>query len=353
MKINVKPFISLKPKEKILIIALQGIGNALFLFPLIKELVKNFPQNPVDVVVRNESCRMVLDDGKSVRNFFILPLRFFSLLYLLKILLNIRSNRYAVSFLAFPANHPFFNIISFLCNAKYRVSFDYTWHGKRNLNFLNNLFISLDKTHDYYQNLSFLKILGYSETIKLNKYLLPFTVKPCLKTNCIGIHPGSSKDRAMKEKRWSVKCFRELIMRLSKKNFKILLFFGPDEDELKKEFTDLVSAKVLILSGLKLNETLSYMAGLKLFIANDSGLMNLASAMGKRVLNIAGGPTDPVRTYPVSKGSFVIFSTIHCYPCRGLKNTGKPFSCIYSKRLCLEEITVDRVETLVNLMLDK
>jgi ADP-heptose:LPS heptosyltransferase len=83
-----------------------------------------------------------------------------------------------------------------------------------------------------------------------------------------------------------------------------------------------------------------------LFISNDSGLMNIAAALGRRVLNIAGGPTDPVRTRPSGDGNAIVFSDIACYPCRGLGTLGQRFRCVYETRRCLEGISVDRVYAL-------
>lgn len=361
MEFSDKDPVGLRPGERILVIALQGLGNTLFLVPLLERLAECFPGHPVDVLVRSAAAAELLDDRRFVTDLLVMPpLRLRSLPGIVGLLLALRRRRYGVSLLAFPANHPFFNLVSFLCGARVRVSYRYP-KNRRRLGFLNNRLVDLRPVHDYVQNLRLVEALGCKAGEPGPPRLWPsVTAGLALRRRSrrgwvVGIHPGSSKERAMVEKRWPAGRFRDLVGRLrgTLPDLRILLFFGPDEEDLRREFTDLVGPKVEAVFGLPLRRTLARMAEADLFVANDSGLMNLAAALGRPVLDIAGGPTDPVRTWPMSEGSGIIFSTIPCYPCRGLRNIGDPFACLFPTRRCLEDIPVDRVEALVLAMLGK
>jgi heptosyltransferase-2 len=356
MSIKVKQPVCLRPGEPILVLALQGIGNTLFLLPLIEELHRRFPGHPVDAVVRSEACRLILSDASIIRRHFVLPgLTAAGIPRIAALFSQVRKNRYGVSMLTFPANHPVFNLMSWLTGARIRISFRYRKGHHRRLGWLNNRLVPVLDAHDYAQNLGMLAGLGEVAPTDFRPVLWSGmrSGNPPSSLKVIGIHPGSSRDRAMIEKRWPAERFLELIGRLSDRlpRTEFRVFFGPDEADLKERFHQAESDRVRLVFGLGLKQTVAEMSACGVFIANDSGLMNLATALGARVLNIAGGPTDPVRTWPAGEGNAILFSTIHCYPCRGLRNIGDRFSCIYPTRKCLEEIPVDRVEMAVYTLL--
>lgn len=72
-----------------------------------------------------------------------------------------------------------------------------------------------------------------------------------------------------------------------------------------------------------------------LLIANDTGLMHMAAAVGTPVLALFG-PTDPVRTGPYGPGHRVLTAPAPCRPCfsRTCREPGRP---------CLDGIDVERV----------
>lgn len=359
---QVKGTVRLRPGERILVIALQGIGNTIFLVPLLERIAERFPGHPVDLLVRSAAAGDLLDDRRFVSDIHVLPsLRAQNLLRIGAMLSGLRRRRYGASLLAFPANHPFFNLVSFWCGARIRVSYNYPKNLRR-LGFLNNRQVELRPVHDYQQNLNLAEGLGveageageprlWSSVIRR----LPRRQRPVKEGVLIGVHPGSSRERAMVEKRWPAERFRALVETLaaSVPRSRFLLFFGPDEEDLRRRFEDMEGPRIGLVFGRPLRETLGLMADTDLFVANDSGLMNLAAALGRPVLDIAGGPTDPVRTRPLSRGSVVVFSAIPCYPCRSLGNIGDRFRCLFPTRRCLEDIPVERVAALALLMLRK
>ena len=102
--------------------------------------------------------------------------------------------------------------------------------------------------------------------------------------------------------------------------------------ELKKE----LGGRVINLTG---KTTLTHLAGLlremDLVIANDSGAMHLAAAMGAPVFALYG-PTDPVRTGPCGARCRVLRGKLRCQPCFAER-------CRFRDNSCMLTITPEAV----------
>ena len=87
----------------------------------------------------------------------------------------------------------------------------------------------------------------------------------------------------------------------------------------------------------------SLLAEMDLLIANDSGPLHMAAAIGTPTLGIFG-PTDPRRIGPYGHGHRVVQASLPCRPCfsRSCRRPGVP---------CLAGITPERVgETALDMM---
>ncbi|MCD6521982.1 glycosyltransferase family 9 protein [Candidatus Calescamantes bacterium] len=163
----------------------------------------------------------------------------------------------------------------------------------------------------------FLKIKG----IKKNEFL-------------IGFHPGAGKK--MRFKCWPLDRFIELARLLVKrKRVRIIFFGGPEEKEWKNLLIESLPQRSLVVIGeLSLSQTASLISCCSLFISNDSGLMNLAYAVGVPVAAIFGPTQVPI---PPKKGLHVIRSNLSCIPCYRYSTV----KCRHRK--CLIEITPEKV----------
>jgi heptosyltransferase-2 len=339
--------------SKILIIALQGLGNNLFLVPLVDSLRKRFPAARIDMLVFHEATEAFFQKPGLVNHWYFLgkpKIRFIP--RILRTIGALRKEKYLVSLLAFPSNHLFFNLVSFLIGARMRISHKYPgtfWKG----GCLNTHAIPLERTHDVFQNLHLANFTDWNPDKSARIHCqIPTGARKILDRRYsllqpgimkVGIHPGSSSERAMKEKRWPMDRFVQVIdWLLRRKNIHVYVFLGPDEKGLASSIRR-EDSRFRLVEEKELSSVIYLISKMDRFIANDSGLMNISAALGVPTLDIAGGPTDPVRTYPLGKRSHILFSTIPCYPCRGLENLGSRFKCIYATRRCLEEISVEQV----------
>jgi lipopolysaccharide heptosyltransferase I len=113
-------------------------------------------------------------------------------------------------------------------------------------------------------------------------------------------------------KRWSAASFAEVADRLRRDGVQVILVGGElpsGEDPL---------AQVVGIMDLRGRTSLSELGGVlqraDLVVANDTGPMHLAVALGRRVIALMG-PTDPNRTGPYGTGHRVLSTRPPCSPC--------------------------------------
>ncbi len=350
-----------KQNKKIIIISLQGIGNNIFVNPLIKKLRELFPDYQIDIIIRSKILKEIFNYDKYINNIFILPIKLKNIFKSFYTLLKLRKSRYDYSITVFPANHIFFNIIAYIIGAKKRITHNYKKLYIKTARFLQNVYIPLDlNAHDIKQNLNLLRYFKYipkKNDIKYEIYIdkiylnraKEFLHNKGIEKNdlVIGIHAGSSKAREMKHKRWDEYNFVQLIIKLYEKfHTKIILFAGPDDrqltDSIYNEAKNNIPSKNIIIAQLNLGTIAAVIKRCNLMISNDSGLMNIAAALGVRLVVIQGGPTDPIRTSPLGKQHIVLNPPIECYPCRTIENIGLKFKCP-KKINCVNLITLEMV----------
>lgn len=159
------------------------------------------------------------------------------------------------------------------------------------------------------------------------------------KSQILGIHPGSSTSQAWK--RWGIENFIQVakIMR-QEKGWEIIWFLGPDEKDILAHLETNNELNGYIYTGDgSIRETASLINKCDLFLANDSGLRQIAIALGKKTLGIFG-PTGEVKNHPPKRmNEIVIYPYAACRPCH---YTGWFLSC-GGKMPCLSLIEVDEV----------
>ena len=179
------------------------------------------------------------------------------------------------------------------------------------------------------------KVLNLNNQVgDLKLYFKPFSYsKPTL-----GINPGATYGSA---KRWYPNEFAKVAITLSSK-YDIVIFGGPAETDIANDIE-----KELIKNGITnyqnlagkttIPELIEKIAGLDLFITNDSGPRHIAAAYKTKTIAIFG-PTKFTETnqWNNDKNGLIVTKNLDCAPC--MKR-----SCPLKHHNCMKEITADDV----------
>jgi lipopolysaccharide heptosyltransferase I len=131
-------------------------------------------------------------------------------------------------------------------------------------------------------------------------------------------------------KRWPIERFAALAKVLrERRGFAIVAAGSPDEARL----ADQVGADVNAAGRTTLRQLVALLERASLVVANDSGPMHIAAALG-RPLVTPFGPTNPVRTGPYRRSDTVVRLDIPCSPC---------YSRTCSHQSCLKWLDVETV----------
>ena len=117
-------------------------------------------------------------------------------------------------------------------------------------------------------------------------------------------------------KRWPPARFGKLAQALASRGFSCALAVGPGEEGLAEEVRADAPGSRLPVLGADLDPVglAALVARAKIVIANDSGPMHLAAAVGTPVVALFG-PTDPGRTGPTGVRHDVLDRYVFCSPC--------------------------------------
>jgi lipopolysaccharide heptosyltransferase I len=111
----------------------------------------------------------------------------------------------------------------------------------------------------------------------------------------VAINPGAGREG----KRWPVGHFRRLADRLAQEqpNVRILLLWGPDEVHMARQIRDGLQARAILAPPTDLHELAALLRRSALMVANDTGPLHLAAALGTSSLGLFG-PTRVERNGP-------------------------------------------------------
>ncbi len=112
-------------------------------------------------------------------------------------------------------------------------------------------------------------------------------------------------------KRWPVEKFARLVAPLKERfGLAVVVAGGPDVEELAVRIPETVN----LVGQTNLRQLVALLGGADLVIANDSGPMHIAAALGRPLVTLYG-PTNAVRTGPYGREDSVLRLDIPCSPC--------------------------------------
>lgn len=156
-------------------------------------------------------------------------------------------------------------------------------------------------------------------------------------TSVLGLCPGAEYGEA---KRWPAEHYAEVAGAALAQGWQVWLF-GSDKDKaVTSQINALSGGNCLDLGGrTRLGEAIDLMSLTTSVVSNDSGLMHVAAALGKKVVAIYGS-SDPHHTPPMSPQAAVLYLGLECSPCFERK-------CPLLHLNCLKQIEAKTVTTIL------
>lgn len=341
---------------KILILALSGIGDALMFTPSVILLNKHIPEAQIDALVMFRGVKDIYERINLINEVHYFNFLKEGRISSLKYVAGLRKN-YDVTINVYPSNRKEYNIISRIIGAKKRCGVKYLRRDFQNLGWINNIRITeSDSRHNVQTNILLCqKLLGIKNSdepslmfplnnedeIFAQKFL---AVNKILNDDLvIGFHPGCATLKNHIKRRWEPQKFVQLGKTLiENRKAKILLFGGPDEEELKNEISKGIGASNFVVNTDNLAQTAALMKRCKVFITNDSSLMHVAAAMQLNVIAIIG-PTNPAYIHPWKTKHKLVTLNLDCAPC--FFYSPRPLKCYRDdiKFKCIKELSVEMV----------
>jgi heptosyltransferase-2 len=342
---------------KILVIALSGIGDALMFTPALKLLRKHLPEAEIDALVMYKGAQEIYSSNLNLNKVIHFNFLEEGVIKSLKFLFQIRK-KYDASVNVYPSNRKEYNIISYIIGAKKRAGIVYLRKNKSNFGYLNNVkVLENDNVHNVQANIKLCEALvgkkfteepplefpiPKNEIVSASKYLNEHSVSD--NELVIGFHPGCATLKNHIKRRWEPEKFADLGKKLIQDhNARILIFGGPEEDELKEKIRALINSdKVNIVKAESLTISSAILKRCNLFVTNDSSQMHIAAAMGLKVVAIIG-PTNQKYIYPWKTEHQIVSLNLDCSPC--FFYSPRPLICNRTdvKFKCIKELTVDMV----------
>ena len=136
------------------------------------------------------------------------------------------------------------------------------------------------------------------------------------KKKLLGINPGASYGSA---KRWYPNRFADVASDLSSE-YDIIIFGGPEEKNIAKDIEMFLVDKGIfnyknLAAQTSMEELVSQISNLDLFITGDSGPMHLAAAFQIPSVSIFGPTKDEETSQWMNENSLIVKKNLECQPC--------------------------------------
>jgi ADP-heptose:LPS heptosyltransferase len=296
----------------------------------------------------------------------------------LRILREIRAQRYTHSLSLFPSFHWKFGLFARAVGAKTRLGFRRpktpstpgtpapgpsfpairSWFTEP----YHHALTADPLAHDTDQNLRWVEALvgrRHPGPIRLSWPLSASAYPGRPASDYVVVHPGSSAERGMAEKRLPPSTFAAWIVKLFQE-FRLVsvLVGGPEEKDLRahvaREVASLGAPEALVeVPTRSLSDLGSLVRDARLYLGNDSGIMHVAVALGIPCAAVFG-PTDPRRTGPYgyeqtvgrdkhARPRHLILgrSDLTCRPCRTGANIGTHPECVTHDIRCIRDFKAE------------
>ena len=337
-------FLKLKIKseeiKKILCIKPRGIGDIVLSTIVLENIKTALPHSDIHYLTEDFAKRTVENNP-----FVDKVITFKKNDFVLKVVKKVRAEKYdlIIDFWSNPKTAQ----ITFLTFAKYRAGYN-----KQGRKYAYNIISNSGDANTHAAETHLLLLNDIQIPIVSRKILF------CLKDNEIEFAQNFIKDNFNNElilgiipsggwrsKRCEPEKWIEICNALHKKiNTKFLILWGPGDEYDAQEIKNNLNENAVLIPDTDVGRLAALINECKLVVANDSGPMHIAAALGVPVIGIFG-PTNPNNHKPYSANSdYIIKDNLHCIKCNLLE-------CPYDHE-CMKELNINefiiKVEKLLN-----
>lgn len=333
-----------KKVKRILCIKLRGIGDVVLSTNVITNLRNNFPDAQIDFLTEPPS-KSVLQFNPHLHEilYFDKKKKYGSF----SVIFDVMKKQYDLVIDLY--SNPRSAVITYLSFASYRAGFPYKGRG-----YAYNLKGPLNrvKYHNAELHLELLREIGIPADVK-ELFIAPdpldlkfaddyFENELKNPASVIGLSPSGG---------WpSKKCdpvkFAEIADRISQDyNTDFLILWGPGDQKEAEEIHRLMKSKNTLAPATTVGGMMGLMKKCTIIIANDSGPMHIASAIGTPVLSIHG-PTNPKMQGPYgAKHEWIWNEELECIECNLLECP--------KKHECFLQLDTEKVINKIEILLAK
>jgi ADP-heptose:LPS heptosyltransferase len=155
-------------------------------------------------------------------------------------------------------------------------------------------------------------------------------------------------DTSLKSKRWEAEKFSALANQLARETESRVMVIGEEPSERFRVIQQQCDPEIICRHGFSLRELAAFLEGCDLVIAQESGPLHLAAALGRPTVGIFG-PSDPSIHTPYGDLHRTVRKGVSCSPCfRGFEFF---FTCPLRTMECLTSLEVDDVARVAKLAL--
>jgi|WetSurMetagenome_2_1015567.scaffolds.fasta_scaffold26331_2 heptosyltransferase-2 len=129
----------------------------------------------------------------------------------------------------------------------------------------------------------------------------------------VALHPGAT----WPAKRWLPERFADVALKIKERlGAQVVLTAGPNDDEVIRFVEQSMREKIPVFRGLPLRQLAGLISQCSVYVANDSGPMHIAVAVGTPTIGIFGpGEENIWFPYPPAGGNIALRHEVPCHPC--------------------------------------
>jgi heptosyltransferase-2 len=307
-----------KEPEKILIIRLSAIGDVLLTTPVIRMMKRRFPESSIDFVVKEEYVPLLRSNSNLNFIWGFDPDKGFA--ELRRVLREIRAVRYDLV-VDFQVNLRSI-IVSLFSMGRQKVHVRLKrWKRFLLVHFRIDLYSKVEPVPiRFLQSLKSFEVKDDGKGLDLaveedaQRTILQELEKRSLnqKQKIIAIAPGAGRAT----KRWLEKGFADVSDHFLRIGYCVVLMGGRQDQKVCQRISRHINPAPLNFSGLlSLEESTALLSRSDLLITNDTGLMHMASALGKPVVAIFGPTSRHLGFMPFRTAAVVVERPLSCRPC--------------------------------------